>query len=256
MVLRLALVYALLDARSTIEVEHLDAALAMWAYAKGSAEHIFNGRQTNPVAQKILNTLEQGPISMTEAHKVLSNHANKRQIECALQELVATRKITVVEEKTKGRPKKIILLCEKSEISEKSIFASDSAKLQGGLSSHVCEKSEISPLVAGHPQEPDLFSLISQSREKSHPSEPTDNTGSGLISLFSLNSQGSGKKTLMTCRGCKFRNGFFCNHKVGEEIVSWNGRVGQDLDLEHECKHFKQALDPQKTFMEWEEGEI
>lgn len=115
MVLRLAMIYCLLDAKDTITPDHLDSALGIWAYAKQSAEYIFSGREVNPIAQKILDAVERAPVSMTDIHGLLSNHGSRRQMQTAIQELVGARKIEVIEEKTFGRSKKIIRLAKKAK---------------------------------------------------------------------------------------------------------------------------------------------
>jgi len=47
-VIRLALIYALLDRARQIDVVHLDAALAVWRFCEASARHIFGDTQGNP----------------------------------------------------------------------------------------------------------------------------------------------------------------------------------------------------------------
>src|SRR5438309_1857285 len=42
-VMRLAMIYALLDCSEAIRVEHLEAALAVWQYAEASVNHVFGG---------------------------------------------------------------------------------------------------------------------------------------------------------------------------------------------------------------------
>ncbi len=112
---RLSLVYALLDGSKTIELKHLESALAMWAYAKDSAEYIFAGRAANPIAQTILDACERGPISVTDVYGLLSNHATKRQVEIAVQELVTSGEVDISNRETAGRPKKILSLANKAK---------------------------------------------------------------------------------------------------------------------------------------------
>ncbi len=114
-VCRLALIYALLDSSPTIELTHLESALAMWAYAKDSAEYIFAGREANPIAQTILDACERGPISLTDVYGLLSNHATKRHVEIAVQELVTCGSVEISNEATTGRPKKIISLAKRAK---------------------------------------------------------------------------------------------------------------------------------------------
>ena len=56
-VMRLACVYALLDRSCLVELEHLEAALALWDYSERSAEYVFGDSLGNPVADEILRAL-------------------------------------------------------------------------------------------------------------------------------------------------------------------------------------------------------
>ena len=72
----------------------------------------------NPVAQKILDALMSAPgnrLSFTEIHKLLGRHVRKAELEAAINELVATGKVEVGKEKTKGRPRKILFLVKKAK---------------------------------------------------------------------------------------------------------------------------------------------
>ena len=119
-VMRLSLLYACLDMSWTIEPDHIRTALALWRYVEQSAYYIF-GDKLDPTEQKILDTLKDGPKTGTELYKSFSNHIEKPKLETAINSLLASKKITVKEEPTKGRPKKLFILYEESETSEKSI---------------------------------------------------------------------------------------------------------------------------------------
>ena len=65
-VLRLSVLYALLDCTCTVSIKHLDAALALWKYCEKSAEMIFGNRLGDPVADRILDALrEAGDVGMS-----------------------------------------------------------------------------------------------------------------------------------------------------------------------------------------------
>jgi hypothetical protein len=115
---RLALTYALLDGKNVVELEHLEAALALWQYAEDSAKYIFGGKMMNPVAQKILDALmsaSENRLSFTEIHKLLGRHVRKAELEAAINELVASGKVEVDKEKTRGRPRKVLGLVKKAK---------------------------------------------------------------------------------------------------------------------------------------------
>src|SRR5262249_12294343 len=58
-VIRLALVYALLDCTHQIDVVHLEAAMAVWAYCEESATRIFGDSLGDPIADEILLALRR-----------------------------------------------------------------------------------------------------------------------------------------------------------------------------------------------------
>ena len=57
-VVRLALIYALLDRAEAIDRAHIDAALALWAYAARSARWIFGDTLGDPVADDIWSAIK------------------------------------------------------------------------------------------------------------------------------------------------------------------------------------------------------
>jgi hypothetical protein len=105
-VLRLSCVYALLDKSHVVRVEHLRAALALWAYAEQSTRYLFGNALGNPTADLILDRLRvtAAGLSRTEIRDLLSRHAPTGSIAAALdllQELGLARSQRV---ETAGRP--------------------------------------------------------------------------------------------------------------------------------------------------------
>ena len=140
--LRLALVYALLGASDTIKPEHLESALALWSYARESAEYIFSSRVANPVAQKILDACENGPLSATDIHKVFSNNATRAQIQASLQELVSSGKVEVTNEKTGGRPKQTFYLTKETNLTKKAMLPDSDRGLNSFFSFNSSKKNQ------------------------------------------------------------------------------------------------------------------
>jgi hypothetical protein len=68
-VIRLSLIFALLDCSDHIRVEHLKAARAVWQYCEDSARIIFGG--VLKVHQRILDFLKDGPKTIRELQDVL-----------------------------------------------------------------------------------------------------------------------------------------------------------------------------------------
>ncbi|HXX19872.1 MAG TPA: DUF3987 domain-containing protein [Candidatus Acidoferrum sp.] len=107
-VLRLSMIYALLDSSSVIRVEHLRAALAVWEYCEASAAHIFGGSFGDPVADTILAKLRSLPpgqgLTRTHIRDVLARHCPERRINVALDLLEARGLAVRINEVTGGRP--------------------------------------------------------------------------------------------------------------------------------------------------------
>jgi hypothetical protein len=88
-VLRLALVYALLDRSRKLRAEHVGAALALWGYAENSVRFVFSDMVGDPVADAILAQLRRRPdgVSRTEIRDLFHKHGNRERIEQALSAL-------------------------------------------------------------------------------------------------------------------------------------------------------------------------
>jgi hypothetical protein len=106
-VLRLSVIYAVMDKSSVVRSEHLLAALAFWDYAEESARYIFGNASGNPVADRILSALKDAGaagMTLTEISGLFSRHTKAGQRQAALEELesagLAGRKTV----ETDGRP--------------------------------------------------------------------------------------------------------------------------------------------------------
>lgn len=87
-VLRLSMLYALLDSSSEIRVEHLRAALAFWEYCENSIKFIFSSAASDPDEQKILDYLASGPATVSELSAAFSNNRSKEWLEAKLTSMV------------------------------------------------------------------------------------------------------------------------------------------------------------------------
>lgn len=105
-VLRLSLIYALLDQSPEIRAGHLWAALALWEYCEQSARHIFGDATGDPVADRILTALKQdGPLDGTMISGLFDRHANAQRISQARDTLVSAGLVEVDQVPTGGRPR-------------------------------------------------------------------------------------------------------------------------------------------------------
>ena len=106
-VIRLALIFALLDRRDAIAFEHLEAAMAVWAYCEASALRIFGDSLGDPVADDILRAIRQSGdngMTWTDIYNFFGRHRASDQIGAALQLLVTKGKIRPATRVTGGRP--------------------------------------------------------------------------------------------------------------------------------------------------------
>lgn len=120
--LRLALVYALLDGQGAIDEQHLNAALAMWRYAQDSALYIFGDRSADPLEEKILEILKQGPLTATELSAALNRNVPKERLQPLLQQMEAQRRISVthIRQNGRGRPRLVFTLREINAVNEEN----------------------------------------------------------------------------------------------------------------------------------------
>ncbi|WP_198013794.1 toprim domain-containing protein [Desulforegula conservatrix] len=100
--IRLSLIYAILDSSESIKKVHLQAAQSFWRYSEASARHIFKETQLSGLAAKIYKIIEKGQVTSTELIKNLGNNYSKSKLEEALKEL----EHIIVSEKIKGKSKK------------------------------------------------------------------------------------------------------------------------------------------------------
>jgi Protein of unknown function (DUF3987) len=100
-VLRLSLLYALLDGAEEIRVEHLRAALAVWEYCERSVNHIFGGTTGDPEEDKLVGALAKGPCTLSDLHRVFGNHRTGEWLSSKLAEMVRTGSIEPTEKGSK-----------------------------------------------------------------------------------------------------------------------------------------------------------
>ena len=106
-VLRLSMLYALLDRERHVRERHLQAALALWEASARSVRFLFGDQTGDPDADVILRSLrvgENGGLSRTEISRLFGRHASADRIERACAVLLANGTATVEREETRGRP--------------------------------------------------------------------------------------------------------------------------------------------------------
>jgi DNA replicative helicase MCM subunit Mcm2 (Cdc46/Mcm family) len=80
-VLRLSLLYALLDSSSEIQRAHLEAALAVWRYCEQTAWRVFGNRLGDSTADEIISALGARAEGMTRNEIIDHFHRHKSSTE-------------------------------------------------------------------------------------------------------------------------------------------------------------------------------
>ncbi len=105
-VLRLALLYALLDRSAEIRAPHLLAALALWEYCERSVRFVFGDSLGDPVADELLRLLRGSPdgLTRTDVSNHFQRHASSERVARALGLLLQFGLARCERQETGGRP--------------------------------------------------------------------------------------------------------------------------------------------------------
>ena len=106
-VIRLALVYALIDRKYEIDFDHIRAAVALWEYAEASAVRIFGDALGDPVADEIHRALKHAGadgMSRTAIRDLFGRHESASRIGTALALLATKGRARCMTTATNGRP--------------------------------------------------------------------------------------------------------------------------------------------------------
>jgi hypothetical protein len=105
-VIRLALIYTLLDGQKTIESDHLHPALALWDYAQRSAAWTIDQATGDPLAEHIHAALARSPggLTRTQIRDLCQRNLPADRVEQALQALAAAGRAEQGRTLTGGRP--------------------------------------------------------------------------------------------------------------------------------------------------------
>lgn len=108
-VLRLSLLFALLDEADFVEVPHVDAAWSLWQFSRSSAEYALGDALGDSDADRIFRALRLEPAGMTrtEVSALLGRHRTKAELDRALKLLVESGRATREAIRTAGRPRTV-----------------------------------------------------------------------------------------------------------------------------------------------------
>jgi hypothetical protein len=106
--LRLALLYALLDGSPQIKVPHIEAAQALWQFCEASARHIFNNLSSDRVADTIMRELEDARPDGLSRREIIQDVCGRNvhafEIREALKKLEAAGRARCVKQKAGSGP--------------------------------------------------------------------------------------------------------------------------------------------------------
>lgn len=117
-VLRLSLVYALLDGSNMIDVDHLDAGWSVWCYCRDSARYIFGDSLGDEVADRLLAAVRNaGSDGLDGAAQsaVFARHVSAKRLEAARQVLLARHLVVQTKVETDGRPRMVLTAKEANQ---------------------------------------------------------------------------------------------------------------------------------------------
>ncbi len=106
-VIRLALVYCLLDGDDAIDVPHLLAAIAVWEFCDATARHVFGASMGDRTADEIMRRLQQAGadgLTRTDIRDLFARNLSAERIGVALDLLRRRGKATCENVSTGGRP--------------------------------------------------------------------------------------------------------------------------------------------------------
>ncbi|MDC0934984.1 PriCT-2 domain-containing protein [Pirellulales bacterium] len=113
-VMRLAVIYAVLDQSPQVKEQHLLAALALWQCCEASARHIFGSALGNPVADELLREIRRrgdDGMSRSEMRDHFGRHKRSGEIAAALMSLRDLGLIEARKIPTDGRPEERWFAC-------------------------------------------------------------------------------------------------------------------------------------------------
>jgi len=115
-VIRLALIYAILDGSEEIRAMHLQAALAVWRYCEESAAYVFGDAVGDPVADAILAALRSNPdgLDRTALRDLFSRNKSGNEVGRALAALLQAGLAVSRQIPTGGRPQELWLATTKT----------------------------------------------------------------------------------------------------------------------------------------------
>jgi hypothetical protein len=114
-VLRLSIIYALLDGASEIQLSHLKAALECWRYCQESALYIWGDFTHGGIAEKIrvaLSVAKDGGLTRSQINDALGGRISSDEFSPELRKMIVAGEVLEFTKPTSGRPATIYKLSQ------------------------------------------------------------------------------------------------------------------------------------------------
>lgn len=108
-IVRLSLLFAVLDGQREIDRKHVEAAQAIWNYCEASLAHIFSSvsHETVDELYRAIDATAGDGITKTELYRQFGNNLKRADLDKQLEHLMRKGDVVYTEVKTMGRPKQL-----------------------------------------------------------------------------------------------------------------------------------------------------
>jgi len=108
-VVRLSLLFAIMDLSRRIELKHIKAAKAVWDYSFKSAQWVFGDSPYSANGKRLLESLQNGTLTLTQiSHDVFNKHLHGAKLNAVMDEI--KNEITTQRIDTGGKPITLVSL--------------------------------------------------------------------------------------------------------------------------------------------------
>lgn len=114
-ILRLAMVYALLDESQEIDLSHLRAATALWDYCEATVAHVWGATLGSERLDRLLAAVTaagDGGLTRTDISGLFSNNVSKSDLDALARRLVDMGLARAESQPTGGRPRDVLIAAE------------------------------------------------------------------------------------------------------------------------------------------------
>jgi hypothetical protein len=110
---RLSVIYALLDRKTVVDVEHVRAAFACWDYVEASTRYVFGSEDSDPELGRLVEYVDSADMGRTRqdiSSELYQRRKTKKQLDDLCARLLALgryKAVTIPNDSGRGRPKTV-----------------------------------------------------------------------------------------------------------------------------------------------------